>query len=285
MDPLLANLLDLLRELDGRGVPLTVGGGFGLFLKRGHLDRTGERTLYTELPGVRATNDIDVFLRADVLADHARTAEVAGALAALGYTAVPEAKFFQWMRPVRVGGYDQEVKIDILVGPIAAHRAKLKVSRPRVRPKGDIQFHAFHTEEALHIEDRPVPVTVSGSTSDGSEYQSTVLVPEAFPYLMMKLHAFADRKDEANRDFGRHHALDLYAVVGMMTEDEYERAKAFGEADREDPHVRWAREIVAEDFGSETATGVIRLREHPLSRPDFRIRDFIGVLTEVFPPL
>jgi hypothetical protein len=34
VDPLLNSLLDLLRELDSQGIPLTVGGGFGLYLKR-----------------------------------------------------------------------------------------------------------------------------------------------------------------------------------------------------------------------------------------------------------
>lgn len=62
MDPLLTSLLDLLREFDARNVPLIVGGGFGLYLKRRHLSRTGERTLLSSLPAVRSTNDIDMFL-------------------------------------------------------------------------------------------------------------------------------------------------------------------------------------------------------------------------------
>ena len=96
MDPLFANLLDLLRELDAQNIPLTVGGGFGLYLKR------------------------------------------------------------------------------------------------------------------LHLEDRPTEIPVEGETSDGSRYSGTVFVPEAFPYLMMKLHAFGDRKNDANKNVGRHHALDAY---------------------------------------------------------------------------
>jgi hypothetical protein len=93
MDPLHQSLLDLLRELDGRGVPLTVGGGYGLYLKRAHLARTGQQTLFTELPDVRSTNDIDMFLRAEVLADLPRTKEVADAIKRLGYDVVEEAKY------------------------------------------------------------------------------------------------------------------------------------------------------------------------------------------------
>ncbi len=231
---------------------------------------------------MRATNDIDLFLKAEVLADIARTKEVAEAITRLGYLAVEEAKYLQWKRPVTMGGVDQEVKIDVLVGPLGKHRAGLKVSEPRVRPKGDIRFHAHTVEEAVHLEDQPVEVTVEGLTSDGASYRGTVFVPEAFPYLMMKLHAFGDRKDDQNKNLGRHHALDVYTIIGMMTEAEYERAGSFGAADRDEPHVARARKIVAEDFSGPSATGVLRLREHSLARPDFRIEEFIDVLKEVF---
>jgi hypothetical protein len=281
MDPLHKSLLDLLRELDGRGVPLTVGGGYGLYLKRTHLARTGEQSLFTELPDVRSTNDIDMFLRAEVLADLSRTKEVADAIKRLGYEVVQEAKYLQWKRPVVVGGVTQEVKIDVLVGPLGRYRGSMKVSSPRARPKGDIQFHAHTVEEALHIEDQPIGVPVDGVTSDGKPYSGTVYVPEAFPYLLMKLHAFSDRKADANKDLGRHHALDVYTIVGMMTEPEYERAKAFGAADREDEHVARARDIVASDFSGVTAEGMLRMREHTLFRPDFRLDEFMSALREI----
>jgi hypothetical protein len=158
----------------------------------------------------------------------------------------------------------------------------MKVNPPRVRPKGDIRFHAHTVEEALHIEDRPIGVPVDGTTSDGKPYSATVYVPEAFPYLLMKLQAFRDRKADANRDLGRHHALDVYAIVGMMTESEYERAKAFGAADKEDAHVRRARVIVSEDFANESTTGLIRIREHTLFRSALQLREFVDVLREVF---
>lgn len=282
MDPLLANLLDLLRELDAHGIPLTVGGGLGLYLKRSHLERTRERTLFTDLPAVRATNDIDVFLRAEALADFARTKEVADAINRLGYSVVDDAKYLQWKRPVLVGDVEQEVKIDVLVGPLGNYRSCLKISEPRARPKGDIKFHAHTVEEAVHLEDRPIEVRIDGNTSNGSTYGGIVFVPEAFPYLMMKLHAFADRKDDANKNLGRHHALDLYTIAGMMTEEEYERAKAFGAADRDEGHVRRAREIVASAFSSPTAEGFLRMREHALFRPELATTELVSVLKEIF---
>lgn len=283
MDQLFANLIDLLRELDTRNVPLTVGGGLGLYLKRRHLDTSAAQTLFPEMPGVRATNDIDMFLRADILANFERTKDVARALENLGYIPVNNAKFFQWKRPVLVGGFQQEVKIDVLVGPVGRYRDRLKVTPPRARPKGQkLDFHAFVTEEALHIDEQPVAVIVEGLTSDSSPYRGTVFVPEAFPYLMMKLHAFNDRKADANKDLGRHHAFDVYTIVGMMMQIEYDRAKVFGALDRDDEHVHRARDIVALDFSSATALGILRIREHTLFRSNFRLGEFMAVLREIF---
>jgi hypothetical protein len=259
-----------------------VGGGFGLYLKRTHLGNVGEQTLFAELPQVRTTNDIDMFLRAEVLADLPRTRAVAEAIKRLGYEVVEEAKFLQWKKPLVVGGVVQEVKLDVLVGPLGRHRRSMKVSAPRARPKGKIEFHAHPVEEALHIEDEPLGVEVAGRASDGEGYSGTVFVPEAFPYLLMKLHAFSDRKGDADKDLGRHHALDVYTVVGMMTEREYGRARAFGAADAGDEHVRRAREIVAADFSSTTSEGLLRMREHALFRPEFRTGEFMSVLREVF---
>lgn len=283
MDQLTTNLLDLLFELEGRRIPIMIGGGYGLYLKRRHLAATGERSLLESLPAERATNDLDMFLHADVLSDLARTREVREAILRLGYTPVEEAKFLQWKREVVVAGVPQEVKIDVLVGPLGEFRPKLKVSMPRVRPKGDIQFHAHAVEEAVLLEDCPIAVQVTGTRSTGQPYRGTVEVPEAFPYLMMKLHAFADRKADDNKDLGRHHALDAYTIVAMMTEPEYERARRIGAEQSGNSNVQRARAIVREDFASETGMGILRLREHRLFRTDFQLDQFRQVLREVFP--
>jgi hypothetical protein len=142
---------------------------------------------------------------------------------------------------------------------------------PRVRPRGEIDFHAYAVEEAISIEDHPILVEVTGMRSTGEYYRGTAEVPGAFPYLMMKLHAFSDRKQDADKDLGRHHSLDVYTIVGLMTEPEYERAKSIGAERSADPHVERARAIVREDFSAETGTGILRLREHRLFKPDFQL--------------
>jgi hypothetical protein len=307
MDLLTASLLDLSCELEARRVPITVGGGFGLYLKRRHLAQTGERALFEELPEPRSTNDLDLFLRVEVLLDLERTKAIRDAICRLGYTPVEEAKFLQWKKTVLVGGVEQEVKIDVLVGPLGEHRKNLKVSMPRVRPKGaSVNFHAHAVEEALHLEDGQIAVTLAGKRTTGTPCQVTVHVPDAFPYLMMKLHAFDDRKDDDDKDLGRHHALDLYTIVGMMTESEYERAKQLGAGHGADSRVKRAREIVRRNFPGKplgppvsgapwtprsieeghysgaTPLGILRIREHMLFRKEFALDDFTAVLGEIF---
>ncbi len=282
MDPLTANLLDLLFELHEHPIPLTIGGGFGLYLKRMRLDQTGERTLFSQLPMPRATNDLDLFVRADVLCDLESMKVVAAALERLGYEAVPEAMYMQWKKHFDLYGQDREIKVDLLVGPLGQFRERLHVKGVRARPMGPIKLHAHTLEEAVHIDESPVTLTVSGQRSNGQPTEAQIHLPQPFTYLMMKLFAFRDRKDDADKGLGRHHALDLYAIVAMHSESEYQESLRLGNLYGKDGHVVTACGIVRSDFAEPTSIGVIRLREHPLFRPDFPVPDFLAVLTEIF---
>ena len=282
MDPLTANLLDLLFELRELPVPLTIGGGFGLYLKRMRLDETRERTLFSQLPMPRATNDLDLFVRADVLCDLQSMKAVAAALDRLGYEVVPEAKYMQWKKLFDLHGQGREIKVDLLVGPLGQFRERLHVKGVRARPIGPIKLHAHTLEEAVHIDESPVTLTISGNRSNGKPTEAQIHVPQPFTYLMMKLFAFRDRKVDEDKNLGRHHALDLYTIVAMQVESEYQESLRLGNLYVGDGHVETAREIIRSDFTEPTSIGVIRLREHPLFRPEFPVPDFLAVLNEVF---
>jgi predicted nucleotidyltransferase len=284
MDPLTANLLDLLFELREHPIPLTIGGGFGLYLKRMRLDQTRERTLFSQLPMPRATNDLDLFLRAEVLCDLESMKAVAAALDRLGYEAVPEAMYMQWKKHFELHGQDREIKVDLLVGPLGQFRERLHVKGVRARPIGPIKLHAHTVEEAIHIDESPAVLTISGNRSNGEPAESQLRVPLPFTYLMMKLFAFRDRKEDEDKNLGRHHALDLYAIVAMQVESEYQESLRLGNLYGKDNHVEAAREIISNDFAGPTSIGVIRLREHPLFRPEFPVSDFLAVLREIFHP-
>jgi len=282
MDPLTANLLDLLVELRELPVPLTIGGGFGLYLKRMRLDETRVRTLFSQLPMPRATNDLDLFVRADVLCDLQSMKAVAAALDRLGYEVVPEAKYMQWKKHFDLHGQDREVKVDLLVGPLGQFRERLHVKGVRARPIGPIKLHAHTLEEAVHIDESPVTLTISGNRSNGEPAEAQIHVPQPFTYLMMKLFAFRDRKMDEDKDLGRHHALDLYTIIAMQVESDYQESLRLGNLYAGDTHVETAREIIRSDFAEPTSIGVIRLREHSLFQPEFPVPDFLAVLSEIF---
>ena len=202
-DVLKTSLLDLHHELRDTNIPLILGGGYGLYLKQIHLQESeGQRTLLDgELwPAPRATQDLDIHLKIEIIINHAAMKRIRNAIDRLGY--LPgEARYMQFVKR-DAGG--REAKIDLLTGPIPReYRSQVKVSKPRVRPKppshereAPVELHAYVTEEAIDIEENLLPLMVSGVLTSGQAYEGTVYIPQPFTYLMMKLFAFRDWKDD-----------------------------------------------------------------------------------------
>jgi hypothetical protein len=138
--------------------------------------------------------------------------------------------------------------------------------------------------EAVGVEEGPITVVVRGIRSTGTAHEAGVYVPQAFPYALMKLFAFRDQKDnpDPKKDYGKHHALDLYGIVAMMTEAEYTFAKTLRAKYAGEAKVREAGEIVRDDFAGPESIGVLRMREHTLFRPAMDVRTFLAVLHELF---
>ena len=88
MPVLRTSLLDLLHEIEGTDIKLIVGGGFGIYLKIDHLQQQVLRTLLQKWPEPRSTNDIDLFLRPELLIDSAKLKPLAKAIDRLGYQVV-----------------------------------------------------------------------------------------------------------------------------------------------------------------------------------------------------
>ena len=123
-------------------------------------------------------------------------------------------------------------------------------------------------------------------------YETIVGIPHPFTYLITKLHAFSDRCADERKDNARHHAIDVFRIVSMMTEDEYNTVKAQVVRFSDDAILQTAQQIVREHFSGREALGLIRIREHDtqLSREweqdvsssgEDVIDDFIGVLWEL----
>ncbi len=284
MSDLRTALLDLLYRTRDDDLRLIIGGGYGIYLKREHIRKTGERTLLQELPEVRATNDLDLFLRPELLIAKDGLKPLANALTELGYGVVEGAEKYQFARPGPTGGREGSLKIDLLTGPREHFEGTCVLfDERRVRPRPSVGVHAHPVDEALTLEHDLTPVCIEGTTSKGTTHEATVFLPHPFTYAMMKLFAFRDRFNDDDKEFGRYHALDLYVVLAMATEVEWKTAQALSRERHQADRYLEATRIVEQYFDTQTSGGVLRLRESPYWRPELQIADFLSALRELFP--
>ncbi len=279
-----ASLLDLLREIKSADLRLIIGGGFGLFLRTEQVRKSGVRTLLSVWPESRSTNDLDLFLRPEFLINQQKLKPLSDALSRLGYRAVPGAEKYQFFKSVSAGEGTDLIKIDILTG--ARDRfsgTPVKTDRRRVRPNPSVGIHAHPVDEAPTLEENLLPITLSGTSSTGVEMQSEIFLPHPYSFLMMKLFAFSDRFNDEDKDFGRYHALDLYSIMAVTSEQEWNNALALRERFSRNPWVAKAGRLVADYFSSLNGMGMVRLRESRYFRPDLQLEKFMSLLGELFP--
>lgn len=278
------SLLDLLHEIEGSEVNVIIGGGFGIYLKVVHVTKEGRRTLWREWPEPRSTNDLDLFLRPELLIESEKLKPLAEAIERLGYQAVAGAEKYQFVKPGAGGADPGSVKIDILTGPQNRFKGtKVRADARRARPHPSIGIHAHPVDEALTLEDGLLPIALSGALSSGESSKAEIFLPHPYTFAMMKLFAFRDRVEDANKDFGRYHALDLYTILATMTEDEWAYALKLRGRYRDQPAIMEAGRLVSEYFSATNRLGIIRLKESPYYRSEFQIDEFMSALQELFP--
>lgn len=261
-DPLLTTLLDLDFALQSQP-KLIIGGGYGLYLKQIYLAANlGLQTLFSSrsLPVARTTQDIDLILRAEIVTDSNSMQRIRTALDELNFTVVDTAKYTQFTRPIGPGS----VKIDLLSAPLGDFADRVPKDVRRVRPRPSVKLHASKLEEAVGVDRHATVIPVIGKLSNGEMHQTEVLIPQAFSYLMMKLFAFRDRVDDADKDLGQHHALDIYRIVGMLRRDEDPLVRGLSKELSTHPKVVDGRDIARKYFVSKNGLGQIRIQEHPL---------------------
>jgi hypothetical protein len=71
-----------------------------------------------------------------------------------------------------------------------------------------------------------------------------------------------DQVDNAEKEFGRHHAFDIYTTWAMMTEEEFRQAEDLRRQYADVGVMPEAIEIAAALFANENGKGIIRLKEH-----------------------
>ena len=89
-------LLDLLQKVHDSDVRLIAGGGFGIYLETDYVRKSDMRTLLNQWPEPRSTNDLDLFLRPELLIESSKLKPLVSAIAELGYEVVPGAEKYQF---------------------------------------------------------------------------------------------------------------------------------------------------------------------------------------------
>ncbi len=285
-DLLQSNLLDLLYELKGSSIQITVGGGYGLYLKRQQIEASQAVTLLSFIPSARSTNDLDVFLQTQVIANSDDVKAVWDALQRLGCTVVEISKNFQFSRNIQSGERSYQVKFDFLtkMPPNLSETQQVVVKGIRVKNKESGDVHAHLTKEAIAVEDTPSAVQLTGMRTSGDDYTDTVHIPQVYPYLMMKLFAFRDYETKKkDPEQAQKHALDLYSIIAMTTEKELEIAEQLKQRYGQTTEAQQAGRIVEEFFSRNTDLGIIRLRENQAGIPDNEEAEFKSLLSDLFP--
>ena len=273
-DTLRTALVDLIRAVSAAGIRVFLGGGYGLYLKQIHLASTQQRTFLPveTWPRPRGTPDLDIFLPTEIVVDIKHMVRLREILDELGYKPDDRAKFMHFEKAVSQG----HVRVELLTGPIGRELfEKVRLNKlPRVRPKGDVELHAYLTAEAVALDVDPLSVLLDDGVS--------VLIPNAFSFLLMKLHACRDRLDDEDKQLGRHHALDVYRVLAMLSEPEDQLVRRLRRDHRDNAAVKRAAEIVAEIFADITGRGVLRMREHALANNDMQVERALELLHDLF---
>jgi hypothetical protein len=266
MDALLSTVHDLDAALGGRA-DLLLGGGLGLWLKQEHLRRTGTRTRLPigRLPPARTTQDIDLFLRAEVIVNADAVRRIRRALDTIGFVVVSGVEWLKFRR--RVLG--TEVILDVMVGPLGPYENAVRRKGPRVGPvslSGEHGLHARAADDALGVEREPLRLRLP--IAGGDLPACEVLVPGAFPYTLMKLGALHDRIHDPDKDLGRHHAMDLYRIAGLLTPEDEQIAARMAGAHAGHPRLLRATAALEELFVPKDGLGRIRLLEYQRSNRD-----------------
>jgi hypothetical protein len=289
--PLSFHLLDLLEALADHQISLALVGGFGLFLRREWRLRQSISTLIQPVPPARATEDFDLLLSLELLAQIDKMKTLEGVLQHLGYGVLERARNFQFIKPDTAGEGRRNVKIDLLSPAPLPEDARFQVKAPRVKVLGS-PLHAYLTPEALASQDHPLVISLEGQDAAGRLRQGKIHLPNPYTLLLMKLHAFRDehtgRKGPNREHYAEKHALDLFTIITLLTLEENNQLNELASRYQTHSIAQGGAHIVSQFFNTPNSTGILAVRSRLREGYDTRVWiTFVEVLNEtfrIFPP-
>ena len=288
--PLAPYLIDLASAFQERGIPLTLVGGFGLVLRRQWRQEQGEQTLIEAVPPARATQDFDVLLSLEVLADDEKRLLIRTALSAIGFEVEKGKEYLHFFKPKSGGEGKRDVKIDFLAPPAPPADRKLKVKAFRVGSKNasdKSKLHGYKTPEAELLLGELLTLQLEGQGTGGDARTVQVNLPHPFSLVLMKLRAFRDEfedrkgKGEDSREFARKHVADVYTLIALLTQPESLELITFAKTNAQHFVVQDAKNIVLKLLNTPNADGCILLRE-TLSISSEDLTTFLELLKDTF---
>lgn len=272
------HLLDLLAD-PSVARDLILAGGYGLQVKQKHLQDRGAHTLFPQPPPARATMDLDFILRMELFIRTEGAQAVRRRLDALGYKLLtPKLQFQKPLAP----GAAETLKVDLLSRlPEGAESDKVNVKGLRVGIGAGSDLHGHQTPEAFAVEDSPDEIPLTGRCTDGSPFGGSVLVPNIYAWLNLKVAAAGDWLNEADpghRGGAAKHVFDVLVLIAMLTEEEFTRCLPVRDRFRDHPRAEPPRLAARSLFGTSSSPGVIQIRRQ---HDDFDYATFWETMTEL----
>lgn len=258
--------IKLITAIENARLKVVIGGGYGLFLKS---ELVIQHDLPTILPkfnvGTRSTDDIDMFLDIEVIAEPDQTMMMKQVLDDMGFIVIEGAEYYQFLKSDDVDSKVNSVKIDLQTGPVPDEmktQVRIRDDR-RIRPKKKgMYLHAHSSPEALGIRDSMFSFNVICMCENGNSITSIVNLPQPFTYVMMKTKSFYDKMQRDglrdDLDIPGKHAWDVFRILALTTEEELEASKKLSESYKSNAIYIEVANIVNEYFGTIESPGTLR---------------------------
>ena len=118
-----------------------------------------------------------------------------------------------------------------------------------------------------------------------SEDEVTVDVPHPFTMIALKTYALRDQKNSSAREFGRHHAFDIYVLLRMLTQEDWASFSGIMEKYRSHERMLELRAELVDLFSASSSVGALRIQEHArasdISMEDYPIESFLADLADL----
>ncbi len=256
-DPLWEHFVPLWKNLNPSPEPVLIGG-YGLKLKQRWLrENAAVRTVVPSevWPDARATFDIDLALRAEIVLDIGKNKAIRSALATHGWQESDNVTNRNWQFVKSPTG-SRLVKVEfhapIPLPPGLPHRLTQEHLMPK-QSLGSSGIHAFPNPEAVSL----APTTFD--LSDGGAAVTGIRVPHPLNMAVMKLKAMADQRESGKTESNKEkqdrfdeqagkHASDAVLAVAMMTTEEAALAPALHASIRSADVFPAIRHIAQEHF-------------------------------------